>query len=160
MLKQIPEELKKQGVRWVEVSSGHASAWKKEILVAELPNNRECKYLTVAEHNLKYLIEGKNYGINFWKQMQEIPQPQEPKKIPYTAETFPDNAIWVRKIGKNEKLTFEVKESTLSPDSVIINNGRTGLCMVRNMKNYEIGCQIIKDGEIKIEWKPFYQIKE
>lgn len=80
---------------------------------------------------------------------------QQPKKIPYTLETFPKNAVFIK--GKcwieKHKRAFYIKEDcliTCSGTHIFFNEKE-------QMDFFEIGCQVIKDGKIEIEWKPFYQ---
>lgn len=83
------------------------------------------------------------------------PIPKEPQKIPYTAETFPENALWLRE--KNNYVGVKNLIQGVRIDKIIL-----GVCddiYFDEFEDYEIGCQVIKNGKIEIEWKPFYQLK-
>ena len=160
MLKPIPEELKKQGYRWVKVSDHDLMNWQNRILMHDLGELVESnRFICICE--TEDFLDGKKIKtFTPWGQMREIPQPQEPKKIPYTAETFPENAIWVRRVGKIERLKYEVNKNSYGSYVIRILDGKKTFFLNEDIEDYEIGCQIIKDGEIKIEWQKFYQIKE
>lgn len=147
MLKPIPEELKKQGVRWVSING------KNRILMLEFKNS----HIIIKKHSEEAFFKENPFDIlSTSTRFKEIPQPQEPKKIPYTAETFPENALWVR---RNHYMKG-VRESILDVYKDRIEFEDTNAYFEDISKKIKIGCQVIKDGEIKIEWKPFYQIKE
>lgn len=171
MLKPIPEELKKQGVRWVSLRNKMGD-------IVLLIEEDEIEFFYIACHveidNYVNKSGGYTVYMNEHSFKEEIPQPQEPKKIPYTAETFPENALWIR--SKKSKNIIMIQER--EEDSVIWGMteydcsklyfkqelNEVGLedskFTAKNIEDYEIGCQVIKDREIKIEWRPFYQIKE
>ena len=159
MLKPIPEELKKQGVRWVlDINKD------KRLVAIELPT---MGIIVVSKGYEEDYLMGRNTYFESISTFKEIiPQPQESKKIPYTAETFPDNAIRIRVVGDDG---FNNIVSSNNETLFIFNPASGGtikykwgsrLLLNRNIDDYEIGCQVIKDGEIKIEWQKFYQIKE
>lgn len=81
---------------------------------------------------------------------------QQPKKIPYTLETFPENALWVRKKDWNK---FVKKRFDVCYDGIkFFRVGKIENLMFGEIKeDYKIGCQVIKDNKIVIEWVPFYQ---
>lgn len=77
---------------------------------------------------------------------------KQPKKTPYTADTFPENAIWIREKNAKEMMSFSIYDGNIID---ALGNG-INLDSKYIIENCEIGCQVIKDGEIKIEWRPFY----
>ena len=76
-LKPIPEHLKKQGVRWVSVN-----ITSPFICFKELSEKVHDKYLLVCSGDEDNFLEGEEF--RFWSHdnIQEIDQPEEPKKIP------------------------------------------------------------------------------
>ena len=150
-MQKIPEELKKQGVRWVNNEMGD-----NRLLFKELEENTEYKYLIVSYGDEDRFLKGREFAFCSVSKIKTIPQPQETKKIPYTAETFPDNAIWIRR----KHYSKGVREAILDVYKDRIEFEDTNAYFEDTPEDIEIGCQVIKGGEIKIEWKPFYQIKE
>ena len=148
-MKKIPEELKKQGVRWVLINNN------EKLLVGE--NIENIMYLKTEPDADCYLMGIKRTytcKIENKEVMKELPQ--EPEKIPYTAETFPDNAIWIRIKDTEHKNKYNI--NIVNEKIFFITSYK---CVI-NVKfdefdEYEIG---FLTKHHKLEWRPFYKIKE
>lgn len=83
---------------------------------------------------------------------------KQPKKIPYTIETFPENALWIRNYKcAGERLKFKLYKRDFRFDFIEFDGINAELKGLDYLKDFEIGCQVIKDGKIEIEWLPFYR---
>lgn len=77
MLKPIPEELKKQGVRWVHAIDDGVD--ENVILIKDLGTHKII--VEDQEDNIDAFLKGYNFSPESWIcNIEEIPQPQEPKK--------------------------------------------------------------------------------
>lgn len=77
------------------------------------------------------------------------------KQMQYTLETFPENALLIRHKDIKEEIYYILTKSKFG-----IYYGKDYILYFdydKDIENYEIGCQVIKDGKIEIEWLPFYQ---
>lgn len=87
--------------------------------------------------------------------IEENKPKKQPKKTPYTAETFPENAIWMKNIESGDVYSIQTKSK--SGMVLAVFSSSPPICAeFEDVYKYKIGCQVIKDGEIKIEWRPFY----
>ena len=153
-LKPIPKEIKKKypECRWVEVRNYVSYRWKTRILIADLGENvLESRFICVGDYNDDEFLNDKNFGWTNWTYMREIQQPKEPQKIPYTAETFPEEVIKIREKGKKQEFTIISK----CDDYIIVFNKENTIFFEDSMDKYEICC--LRDG--KLIWEPFYQLK-
>lgn len=124
----------------------------------ELLNYFESTTCPIANCNYNYIYKSKDFickGCITKNQVEEITPFKKNKKIPYTLETFPENALWVRhkKWLKKEKAII----TSIDKEKIIFNECDFSFSDDYVLENYEIGCQVIKDGKIEIEWLPFYQ---
>lgn len=78
---------------------------------------------------------------------------KQPKKIPYTLETFPKNAVLIRHKDKKDEYCIIAKNELY----ISCFTQRNTYFFEDIDENIEIGCQVIKDGKIEIEWLPFYR---
>jgi len=153
-LKEIPKEIKETypECRWVEIKNSEEDIFFPRIFLDDLGEKINNRFVCVGISTENNFLSGREFSCCMWKFMREISQ--EPKKIPYTIETFPKNALWAKTKDKqnlicsrsNNKISFCDKEWKFDDKFLI--------------ENYEIGCQIVKDGKIETVWLPFYQIKK
>lgn len=150
---EIMQKLPK-GFRWVEVRNDNNAAWTKRILAPSIGDGYQC----VNMRDEASLLRWEQYSTVSWKEMKEA---QEPKKTPYTAETFPMWAIWIRCKGCKDYIasTHSIQSDCIeiiNKRDVLISEGTTSQyggqqIEYKDMDKYEIAGT---DGE----WKPFYQL--
>lgn len=97
-------------------------------------------------------IEGRDVWTEYDVMGSFLRVKQQPKKIPYTLETFPENALLIK--DRFGDIYFIIEKT-----NTYIRNIYDEFYFYNNFETQNIEIGIIEDGKIEIEWKPFYLIE-